>query len=102
MRRAFALVLMLYILVDFATPFLPGAFAFDADDCVDGVSAPRDVTADVTPDLMPLPIAHIPQVVEPVSVRAPRVVVTTARGWMGKLRRAHLPPSDAPSASADH
>lgn len=39
--RAWALALLLYTAPDFASPLVPGAFVFDAQESVDGLRASR-------------------------------------------------------------
>lgn len=56
MRRALALVLMLYVFVDFATPVLPGAFDFDPDGCVEGTTVTREGAQPSALDAAPLPV----------------------------------------------
>jgi hypothetical protein len=55
MRRIFAGLLLAYLLVDFASAQLPGAFEFDSDDSVEVVRLEREPIAEppslaVTPE----------------------------------------------------
>lgn len=47
--RILTLLLALYVMLDFGSPSLPGAFAFDPDDSVDAVSRVSDSAEAVVP-----------------------------------------------------
>jgi hypothetical protein len=37
-RRHLLLALLTYVVLDLSNPFVPGAFAFDPDECVEGIT----------------------------------------------------------------
>ena len=53
MKVLFTTLVMLYLVVDFADPNLPGAVSFDPDDCVEVVQTERAPSA-------PIPVLAVP------------------------------------------
>ena len=90
-----------YLCLDFADPFMPGAYEFDPDQSVDGVSPSSDDARQES-----LPVAATP----PRSGRMAEVPLANPRHtaiffpieWAIVLRQAHPPSSDPPSLSEDH
>ena len=70
-RMAF-LALMVYVVLDFANPLMPGAVCFNPADSVDGVNRAR--ASVVGPIVTARPVADAP----PAPGVAPRIVVRTA------------------------
>jgi len=100
--RLFALLVALYLCVDFSNPFIPGAFVFDTDQSVDAVNiGQHPVAARDGHALLPSSLgASQPHAVAPARPAAPRVVAAAAVPWLVALRdsRARLP---APSSLND-
>ena len=100
--RLFALLVAVYLCVDFSNPFIPGAFVFDADQSIVAVNtgqhplAERDGHA-LLPSLLG---AGQPHQVAPTRPAVPRVVAPAAVPWLVALRdsRPRLP---APSSLND-
>jgi hypothetical protein len=91
-----ALLLAVYVSLDFSNPMMPGAVRFDADDSVEGRRADRGREADADASAARLPAA------------APRASAAAAPAVMGRARPAprgtpvwqpHVPRS-YPSASS--
>jgi hypothetical protein len=51
--RILLLPALLYLLADFASPYVPGALSFEADGCVDGVRTERLRTSAERPVIVP-------------------------------------------------
>jgi hypothetical protein len=103
MPRYLVLLIGLYVSMDLANPWMPGAFVFDPDGSVDGLSARRDgvSTLDVggsASDLTlkrrfpPMRLASVPN--------APRARLQTE--WVGEVRRAHTPTPELTPPGEDH
>jgi hypothetical protein len=87
-RRRLALLLLLYVSLDFANPLMPGAVTFDPSGSVDGLRAPRVRVA--APAAVPAPPRlELADAERPV-FRAPRPVG----------ERRHLGPRARPRVSA--
>lgn len=101
--RRIAFGLFLFVAVDFGTPFIGGAFTFDAETSVEVLRLHRDraMTGDL-PLLMPLPVPTEPErVVRPAPEQIERSSAAELR-WVTALPRA-LVLADPPSAfSEDH
>lgn len=100
--RRFALLLVLYVSLDFANPLMPGAVWF-LDGSVDMVHADR-----VRPESVPIDaaLADLPAHGQPdVLLQAPRLsrpVIHDRRQHRVSIRRLpHAPPDSSPS-SEDH
>jgi hypothetical protein len=95
------LVFTVYLCLDFSSPFVPGAFVFDADQSVDGVVMHGlGVGLDGPPVVTPFTGAI--RVVEVSSDRPtqPRIVVPTE--WVVVLREAQSRSSDRSSLLEVH
>jgi hypothetical protein len=105
--RTWKLLFLVYVALDLSSPFVPGAFNFDPDDCVDGLHRLVDGRApcrgaDVrTPAVAPIQVKPAP--VGDRAVRdlrlAPRQAISD---WLIDLRRSHPPSRDVGSVSEDH
>ncbi len=103
--RRLTLVLMMWLAYDFGRPDVPGAFVFDADQCLDGVETRVLVPEDHVTGPMPAPDwAHVrffnlvPVSVpltrhEPPPLLAPRLPCPRSVG---------TPPRDTPRSSEEH
>ena len=97
----FPLVIAAYVCLDFCSPFVPGAFVFDADQSVDGVVR-QDPGADdgALPVMVPSPNAA--RVVE-VSLAWPLQPRTfPSVEWVVVLREAHARSSGRSSLGDAH
>ncbi len=94
----FPLVIATYVCLDFSSPFLPGAFVFDADQPVDGVLEQERGVAAVVPTLASAPnvapVVDIPPTLPPQPRSAP------SAAWVVVLRRSSAR-SSARSALSD-
>jgi len=99
--RRLAFWLVLFVGVDFGTPFIGGAFMFDAETSAEGLHFHRDrAMARSRPALMPLPVP----VGELVSRRATEQTERTSASplrWVTALPRARVVLPEPPSASSD-
>jgi hypothetical protein len=97
MLSRLSLLVALYVLLDVATPMLPGALVFSADDSVETHQAPRFRAHDDASPSAPAPDRV--RSIEPILV-APRSAFSAPR-----VRRAHVVrprlPSPASAVSAE-
>jgi len=101
-RITFAI--LFYVSLDLSSPFVPGAFTFDTDTSVEGVSRLREggEQALAVVSIQPSPRC------DPASERQPRLTVRPARprrvvdGWLVAPRRPQTPAPDAGTVSEDH
>jgi hypothetical protein len=97
------IVLVAYICLDFSSPFVAGAFQFDADQSVDGIVVKAsEVHRDDLPVMVPVPDA-VRGVEVPLALPAqpqPRNFPST--DWVVVLREAHSRSSDRSSLAEAH
>jgi hypothetical protein len=101
--RRLAFGLLLFVAADFGTPFIGGAFTFDAETSVEGLRLDRDrAMTGGQRVLMPLPIPiESERVARPAPEQIERSSATALR-WVTALPRARVL-ADPPSAfSEDH
>jgi hypothetical protein len=101
--RCLVLLIALYVSMDLSNPWMPGAFVFDADDSVDGLSARRDEArvTDVGRAGAHLARRHRLAPIGLTSLRqAPPVRPRSV--WGGAPRRAHAPSPDPAPSGDDH
>ena len=104
MSRAERLIvaLVLCLSLDFASPFVAGAFRFEADESVEAMACSRGRQALQRAETrVPVPESSDPR---PRRLRAPNVVrdVWARTAWLADLRRSHVASSRAPGSSEDH
>jgi hypothetical protein len=99
--RRLALLIALYITLDFASPFIAGAFTFNADESVDGVHAHRQQVR-VKAISVPMPMPERAESVPVPRLVPPRHEVRPLTEWFVDLRRAHSPTATTASVSEDH
>jgi len=105
-RRPFTLILGLCVALDLASPFVPGAFCFEADRSIDTISSP--VARGTRPEGIWAPTSG--PVADHDGGRAVSAMIlpqrrTTGRSqdeWTGELRRDRAPASSSASSSDDH
>ena len=96
-----AVLIAFYVTLDFASPFIAGAFTFNADESVDGVHAPRQQVR-VKAVAVPMPMPERAEN-EPVPrLVLPRHDVRPLSEWFVDLRRAHSQTAATPLVSEDH
>ena len=91
MRVGF-LALLLYVVLDFANPLMPGAVCFDPDDSVDGVARAR--SSSVAPPALADPAVPLARLVAPaprVALPDPPTVTTSGRAEAPPHPRGSLP-----------
>ena len=93
--RRLILVIAIYVGLDLANPFMPGAFIFDPEQSVDGVHGERGRQQFVA-QAGPV-VSRVQTEGTPVQRQAPM-----ARKWFAEPRPAHVPVSDPPPLSEDH
>ena len=103
--RGWTLVLLVYVSLDLSSPFIPGAFNFDPDDCVDGLH--RQANGPIRVDEAPAGAqARVPVALEIGPGRAvverPHAPRLVRSDWLIDLRRAHPPSREVASPSEDH
>ena len=102
-RRRMMLAFLMYITLDLSSPFVPGAFNFDPDECVEGIhraSSPEERADASAPPTRTLMVALVPS---PRSAARP-----VARGrhavleWLVDSREDARASGDSPPPSEDH
>ena len=96
-----ALLIALYISLDFASPFIAGAFTFNADESVDGVHAHRQQVK-VNAASVPMPMPERAENERVPTLATPRHEIRPLGEWFVELRRAHAPTAAPASISEDH
>ena len=104
--RRLTFLVLCYVSLDLSSPFVPGAFNFNADESIDGVQRHRETAARrlataPTPPVPPAPdvdpVKHMAGAVARIE-RAPRTVYA----WLVDVRRAHAPVPEVSSLGEDH
>jgi hypothetical protein len=99
--RRLTLLLTLYVSLDLANPWMPGAFRFNPDESVEGVRAQDPTTR---PQFGPVathrPLRADSETGSRPTVRRPDF--RASRQWFVDLRQGHSPPADPPSTTEDH
>lgn len=98
----FALALAAYVLLDFSSPYVPGAFVFDADQSVEGVVMSGQVLRldGSSPVVAPAP--------DPIRVGEVRIAfpaqarIAAPVEWLVVLRKAHCDSSDRSVLAEPH
>jgi hypothetical protein len=96
--RRLILVIAVYVGLDLANPFMPGAFLFDPAESVDGVHGERARP----PLLAPGSPATAPGLQADGLRPAPRRPARVARQWLAEPRPAHVQAVDPPPNAEDH
>jgi len=100
--RRFTFLVTVCVTLDLSSPFVAGAFRFNPDESVDGVSVHSERTRR-EPGTVPTPLprrAEAPEarLASPVRRLEGRAHVE----WVVDLRQSHAPASRPPSLSEDH
>ena len=99
--RRLVLLVAVCVSLDFGSPFLVGAFRFNADDSLEGLSSPA---GRMEPGRFAAPSPLVPMhdsSVRPlVPGRGP--VGRRPERWVVELRQSHAPESQSPSSIEDH
>ena len=96
-----ALLIAFYVSLDFASPFIAGAFTFNADESVDGVHAHRQQVK-VKAVSVPMPMPERAENERVPSLAPPRHEIRPLGEWFVELRRSHAPTAATASISEDH
>jgi len=98
MRAVFCAALVLRLLVDVATPFMPGAFRFDGEESIEGVR-----THPVRPALPPTtrPSGDPPVIVEDRSTGAAERIVPASDDRVAHFRPRLVRHPEPPSETAE-
>ena len=94
-----ALLLVVYVSLDFANPMMPGAVTFDTDDSVEGRKADRGRDADAVASLLPATTALRHATVRPALIGRPRPAPPGAAVWQVHVRRVYSAASESGSSS---
>lgn len=99
--RRLALLIVLYIGLDFGSPFIAGAFMFNADESMEGVHAHRQQVK-FTVVSVPMPAPARAETGRVAALPPPRREGRPLGAWFVDLRRAHAPTAATPLISEDH
>ena len=102
--RRMTLCFLLYVTLDLSSPFVPGAFTFDPDDCVDGVHGAssqllRRADASALPARKP---AARPELSPPSPVRPLAGGRHPVVAWLVDTREDPRSATDPPPPGEDH
>jgi hypothetical protein len=101
-RSRLTLLVLLYLVLDFTNPHMPGAVSFDPDESIDGVRVERDRQAWSSRGVVPSPLpVHLMPILASRDT-APRVAPTPGRRWRRDCVRRMRRPDSRPSSPADH
>jgi hypothetical protein len=86
-----ALLLVVYVSLDFANPMMPGAVTFDTNDSVEGRKADRgrDADADAVASRLPATTALRHATVQPARIGSARPAPQGAPVWQVHVRRVY-------------
>jgi hypothetical protein len=99
--RGLAFCLFLLVTVDFSTPFLGGAFTFEAESSAEGLRLHRDrAEARSQPALTPQPVPIAPERISGLTPEQSERAAASPSRWVAALPRARVLP-EAPSAPSD-
>jgi hypothetical protein len=62
-RRHVTMAFLVYVTLDLSSPFVPGSFNFDPDECVEGIqraSSPDDLAVSAVPSGLPVVGSVVP------------------------------------------
>ena len=99
--RRLTLMITLCVTLDFTSPFVPGAFRFNAEESVDGVNAHRSQVR-VKAVSVPTPVPERAEVRPAPRLMPLRHEVRPLSAWLVDVRRAHSPTAAIPLVSEDH
>jgi hypothetical protein len=96
--RCLVLLVVLYVSLDFANPWIPGAFVFDSDESVDALVPRRDLPVIPETGASRSAVKLEPRALEPEGALPARPL----SGWLVERKRAHAPSPDlSPPAEDD-
>jgi hypothetical protein len=102
MNTKWCALLILYVVLDFSNPHMPGAVNFDADECVEGVGAPGVRQGELLPIV--LEVKSVSGCIDESRTIHGRGAEMSLRpalaGWLLDLRRANAParpPASSPT-----
>ena len=95
--RRLILMIAIYVGLDLANPFMPGAFTFDPEQSVEGVQGERG-----RQQVVALGTPAAPRVQTDRTLTPPRRPAPVVRKWFAEPRPAHVPGSDLSPRSEDH
>jgi hypothetical protein len=100
--RRTVLAFLLYVSLDLGSPFIPGAFSFDPDECVEGVGCPRSALdrADATAPMSRSPVVRLAPSASPA--RAVGRSAQPVLAWLVDVREGTRASGDPPSPVDDH
>jgi hypothetical protein len=103
-RRRLMLAFLVYVTIDLSNPFVPGAFNFDPDECVDGIhrgSSSHQRTD--APALLPARVPVVRLELPPSSpVRPPAGGSYAILEWLVDSREETRASGDPPPPGEDH
>lgn len=100
--RRLTFLLVVCVTLDLSSPFVAGAFRFNPDESVDGVSAPSErIHRQPGTAAAPVPAAAEASGTRLAS-RARRLAGDAHVAWVVDLRLSHVPAPRPPSPTDDH
>ena len=96
----FTVGLVICVLLDFSSPFIGGAFTFNADECFEGVRLERSHARAPIGIGTQLPWSAVSQAVRPAPP-VPVVRPLVLNGWLVQLRGAASSASSGPPAPGE-
>jgi hypothetical protein len=97
------LALLAYVTLDLSSPFIPGSFNFDPDECVEGIHRASSLQerADVAVVSTRLPVARL-VIPAPSPVRPAAAGCRTVLEWLVDSRDDTRAAGDPPPPGEDH
>ena len=102
-RRRLMLAFLVYVTIDLSNPFVPGAFNFNPDDCVESIhrtsSSPGCAGASLVPARAPVARLGVPL---PSPLRPLAAGRHALLEWLVEAREEARASGDPPQPSEDH
>ena len=101
-RRHMTIAFLVYVTLDLSSPFVPGSFNFDPDECVEGIhraSSPHDLAASTVSSGLPVARLVVPV---PSPVRRVAGGRHPVLEWLVDARVDTRASGDPPPPSEDH
>jgi hypothetical protein len=101
-RRGMTMALLVYVTLDLSSPFVPGSFNFDPDECVEGIhrpSSPQELAVSTAPTRLPIVRLSEPA---PPSIRPVAGGCHGVLEWLVDSRDSTRASGDPPPLGEDH
>jgi hypothetical protein len=102
--RRLTFLILCWVSLDLSSPFVPGAFNFNADESIDGVQRHRETATRRPPTAATPPVPTVPNVdrLRGVAIARTERGPGTVDEWLIDVRRAHAPVPEVSALSEDH